>query len=504
MDFHDIPITDIKYLLNYYGQQLSTNLYEQALNFITNNPDLPMIENVEDWIIAYNLIQEGNNIPTMSPFDIITSKNKILNLPDEKIINVLRYLHKLDDVNPFENLPDELIIKILSESSYDYNQLLLLCRLSLKFNKICNLYPNEIFRNVFRKEGYDFHNFDHRIMYNAIKLGTNRVKHIFNVENANIQNFEYINTEGQIYKLEYNMLDGTYSKTPFLSIKNTNIISFVKINKSLYLLDSFGNVYQSIDNIPQLIHKNIPQLIHKNIPQVIHKNIIKIVQYYFRELDEIVSLDINGNIFLGKYDEPVLKNIKNFFVSGSIIIFFDNNGTIYKLNTKDYKKYKDDYTFFTNNIIEISDLPKNIKDVTMTRLLTVIVTTAEGELLLKNMKRLGPIKKYSNNTYNIKINIFSEKILALSKDNVLSFINLSDGKITEKLYNVKDFFTIYDILLVLFNDGKLIYFQKTTKKELFIDGKDIKLISNDFLLIDGKLNYIVYHNETDEFNIVPL
>lgn len=50
MDFHDVPLTDIQFLLNYYKQPLSDNLHEQGLNFIINNPYLPGTEDIEDLI----------------------------------------------------------------------------------------------------------------------------------------------------------------------------------------------------------------------------------------------------------------------------------------------------------------------------------------------------------------------------------------------------------------------------------------------------------------------
>jgi len=108
--FRDIPITDIEYVLNSNNLNLSSDKYLTVWNFILTHSGIDIPTSIADWIITYNLLQEGINIPKLTTLDIITSKNKLLNLSDERITQVMKYLQKLDDRYLFPNGIKEIVM----------------------------------------------------------------------------------------------------------------------------------------------------------------------------------------------------------------------------------------------------------------------------------------------------------------------------------------------------------------------------------------------------------
>ena len=139
-NFKDIPSVDITYLLNYYKQPITGDIYLNAWNFIVSNPKILIPVAIADWVIAR---MNMKSLPTMKLSSIIfASKDQLdslkLSTSDKtRIVRIFKYANKLIEDNEFlDNLPDEVIIRILENTDCDSYQNL--CSLSKRFNKFCN------------------------------------------------------------------------------------------------------------------------------------------------------------------------------------------------------------------------------------------------------------------------------------------------------------------------------------------------------------------------------
>jgi hypothetical protein len=465
MNFGDIPLEDIKYLL--FDQPLSDNIYLQAWNYLLTHPNIKVPKSISDWIIAYNI--KDINIPKITAFDIITSKNGVLGLSNEEAINVIKYLHKLDETNPFENLPPEVIIKILSEYDFDCEQIFLLCKLSKQFHNICNLNYKTIFNNIFSGQGYNLNEFDPKIMCKALKLGTNR--DIFVALNKN----KYIiNTKGNIYKLHY--YDDKYNITLMETINN--IISFTPVRGGFILLDSLGNVYKTDgEEIIKLKIKNIVQL--------------------SRIRGNVFYLDIDGNVFMNKKSIPIIRNIAKIYNKFNIILLLDKNNNIYEL--EDNKP---------NKLL----LPTNIKDIFINLTSTFIITT-DGELFYFERRGGYNLKQLQIHIDKlvgaVKIDTIHHKILILDTSNVLHAIDINNPHEINAVHNVKDFCAgeLPAKILILHNDGNLglyNYQLQMITEEIKTSGKNIRFISSECLIMDNKIYSIDYNKDKFILNEISI
>lgn len=143
----DVPLEDIKLFLTKNNVKVPTSnksIYDTAFNLIIEGKANYYPDSLVDWIIAYNLSNEGRNIRTYTRGEInLMNDEELLDLANfldiyesnnlkQSVINVLRYLKKLDtgivhpdiDVNILQLIDEqriltgsyETIIKIFSKN----------------------------------------------------------------------------------------------------------------------------------------------------------------------------------------------------------------------------------------------------------------------------------------------------------------------------------------------------------------------------------------------------
>lgn len=466
--FTDVPIEDINYLLINNNLPTSGDKYNTSLKFIESQPNIDVPISIADWIIARNLLIEGVNIPTMTPLDIITSKNKLLNLPDERIIQIMRYLHKLDERDLFKDLPLEIIAKIFSD--LDCEQLLILCKMSKQFKFTCDNYLMDILKIKFSEEGYNLKGFNPTILCKSIKLNKKTIR---------IEEFTLlVGTNGKVYKRIF-LKD---FPDPYEFYNMENIISITSDNKNIYLLNSFGEVYKSHYEMGKY-QKNgtiMLSIIEEPIKMESHpKNIIQIIG----KDDYLYSLDINGNVFKNNEQVKTIKNIIRFFSGNSspkkrTVFFMDTNNDLYKLD---------------ENKLSIPNID-NVLDVVINDNATNIsVITKNG--FLRIFDKNGKIKDlYIDALKNsIKIQIKKNILYSLNNEGIFQMIdldNLSELMIED---NIKDFVTdltpVNRKLILLSNDGYLhpVNLKNQDENKTVAVGVNAKLIDFHHISINDKL-----------------
>jgi hypothetical protein len=133
-DIHDINIVDAKKFLLLNKAQLPANnneiIYIMVKKLLerpnTNYKGAPA--NIVKWLLAYNVIQNGTYIPRYVKYEIydlsLSERNKLAKLLGmkgnnaENIIDILRFLHKLDGDLDFAN-NDDLYQPLLLNSNFE-------------------------------------------------------------------------------------------------------------------------------------------------------------------------------------------------------------------------------------------------------------------------------------------------------------------------------------------------------------------------------------------------
>jgi len=126
----DIPYKDIEIFLiaNKKAFRGENDAYDKAKELLKDENMEGHTDNILEWIIAYNLLKSKVNIPNYTLYEIHKmSQNKLNDLAKlltmkgndvENIINILRFLHKLDDsvdinTNQILNIAGEEIFNII-------------------------------------------------------------------------------------------------------------------------------------------------------------------------------------------------------------------------------------------------------------------------------------------------------------------------------------------------------------------------------------------------------
>ena len=144
----DIPIDDVELFLSSNGFTITDDPYDQIWDLINKNIEYDFYpDSVIDWMIAYNLHQRKVKIPKYKRSKILSMNNtelgklaKLLTLNNydrEQILNILFYLHLLDEeINVIQYLPNELIVKTLENLTMD--EIETSCKSSIQFKNACN------------------------------------------------------------------------------------------------------------------------------------------------------------------------------------------------------------------------------------------------------------------------------------------------------------------------------------------------------------------------------
>jgi hypothetical protein len=375
MNFEDIPVEDIKYMLYHYGQDVEENVYLQGWNFILNNPNIKVPTSIVEWIKVYNL------------------------------------------QNRFKDLPNEIVAKIFNELSP--KELLNVCSLSAHFKSICDTSLVQTYKE--KLKGYPINNIN----------DINRLIYIYMVTELNDR---VVVHEGGYYILDFNgKLHGTFydlyeDKNVIETIEMNNAIGLSGHENIFYIFCSDGRIYEN-NYLMKTNLKNIIQVtyyldtryfldmngnVYKNGTKIL-SNIIKMV----KSKRYILFLSNNGKVYSVHENEDVkllqLENITDVYINGFLccIVSYDK---IY-IN----KDFNSNATISDFMYVDEHDIRKiSLAD------FQLIVLTKDGDAIKYGFFNysLNDIKEPEIKEYKNVIDCKSENpnfILFLTKDNNLIY-----------------------------------------------------------------------------------
>jgi hypothetical protein len=183
-DIRDISFYDIEKFLDKNGISFidEDDAYNKTLLSLKRErkyyPD-----SIIEWLIAHNLIVNNVNIPSYTIQEIdnmsqieINQLAKLLTMKGnnrENIKNILRYLHKLDDISLLPEINDIILQKLRQLEVQDINFN------AMKFEDIIDLLSTNDNKALIRKLIYD--NMERIIFYNVLGINTkdfNTIAHI--------------------------------------------------------------------------------------------------------------------------------------------------------------------------------------------------------------------------------------------------------------------------------------------------------------------------------------
>jgi len=158
---YDIPYEDIKEFLLANNKFLNDkdDAYNKALILLKDKKSKGHTINIIEWLMAHNLLVRKINIPNYSTYEIdnmtqseIDELDKLLTMKGnnrENIINILRYLHKLDDLELVSDIKDTIFSLLNELEINDINFE------TLKLDDIINLLKTHRNKALIRKQIYD-------------------------------------------------------------------------------------------------------------------------------------------------------------------------------------------------------------------------------------------------------------------------------------------------------------------------------------------------------------
>lgn len=456
-DVTDIPIEDIKLFLSKNDINTSNgDLYNIAWKLIKSNKAKYYPDSVVEWMYAYNLHELNVKIPIYKRSDILTLSDteltklsKLLTMKTnniDHIINILKYLHKLDETPIF---PKEIIFEILQNSDiYDIEAT---CKISKEINLVCQSQEGKnLIISKFGGDSLDVSNYTFKELLFYSKILP------FKIKIKIWDEIPYMYLDGKVYKFHR---DGASEQNARNDINQ--ILQYD--DTSIAILTNDGKVY-----IPNSITRKPEEL---NLPE-------KVVGI-FSGKSNLISFDIitlTGKVYKWFNNNVVKINGTKNIIQKNSNLYLNDQGELYsKLGDK---------------FIRLNNLPK-IKQLTNEG----FILSTNGEIYKIDLINLD-IKIYNDKeTKNVKQIVFCEasyspfhksyytRLLILYNDNKVSFLTFY-YKIRGKYFphrlevdNIKELSNIIEI-----ESSNKTYTALNNDNKLYIKYDNVK----DFVIFDLK------------------
>jgi hypothetical protein len=168
---YDLPYEDIKKFLLANNKLFNNkdDAYNKASILLKDKKAIGHTMSIIEWMIAHNLLFNNINIPNYTIYEIdnmseseINKLAKLLTMKSnnpENVKNILRYLHKLDNVTLLPEL-NEIILQNLTDLDINSG--------TLKLNDVINLLKTHYNKDLIRKSLY--HNMEKIIFHNFLDV----------------------------------------------------------------------------------------------------------------------------------------------------------------------------------------------------------------------------------------------------------------------------------------------------------------------------------------------
>ncbi len=391
--FTTIPLDDIYFTLYNSNIQILPNNqdnYQNVLGLISADKLQQVPIPIADWIIAWNVFNNNNNIPIVSSSQILLgsdqellplAKSLMLDTVDkERMIRILKYLGNYTEDLLFEQMPPELLL--LTLEYVDCKDIMLMVKVSPQFKKLYDSGQLLQFMRVLvnKRSGLNVDNFTLPELIRTCKAtGTQYIK-------AGMQYSFVLTREGKVYGFgsnfayELGLGDNINRYIPTLIPNLNNIVSISCGNSHTLALDNQGFVYGfgstyygqlglgfADYNTPQKTPVLIPGL--RNIKAIAcgydHSLVLDIEgKVYSFGNNEDGQLGLNNNIM--KTTPTLITNIpviNKIFAGDLCSMILDNNGNVYVFGNNNFGQlglgdYKNRYvpTLITglNSIVSVS------------------------------------------------------------------------------------------------------------------------------------------------------
>ena len=233
---YDIPLEDVKQFLlaNNKSFKNKDDAYDQALILLKDRKAVGHTINIVEWLIAHNLFVNKVNIPNYSIQEIDNMSQSEINKLAKKLTlkgnnpvnikNILRFLHKLDDISLLPEINANIlqILRQLEVQEFDFS--------TMGFDDVIDLLSSYGNKALIRKLIYD--NMERIIFYNTLDINT-----------------KYFDTIKRIRKVvtPYESYQRSrYSKSTMLGLIRMNKEAIIK-NNTVKQLNNFIDILNKVD-----------------------------------------------------------------------------------------------------------------------------------------------------------------------------------------------------------------------------------------------------------------
>jgi len=458
----------------------------------------------------------------MTSFDIIKSKDiSHLNLSsypyltNERIINIMKFLHKLDERNPFKDLPNEVVTKIFSE--LDCKDILSICNLSKQFKYICDNDLIPLLKLSLSNKGIYVENINskNRLINICKNIGLNKRIYDEFLEGADEGHKYIVGTNGKVYTTFSDFNEEEEKDIIRLEVlENVNdIISMSGNDNGEYLfLRNDGHVYgygvMPYDN--KSLFNDPASLVLKSEGKYLD-DIIQVIQ----DNENAFFLTSKGKVYVHRhspdihdsgdldYDYPKiisgLDNIIEIVTNDKQTLFLQKNGNVYKL----IHSYNiiDNYGAEENYSIKQIETFKNIKQILMSNFMLVTLTY-DNILDIYNNDLIPFAADSIKNIDKVKLNARNLSILTID-GKLYNYHQHYDGTHSYilKVENLVDFIPLYDDTYVLTKNNKLFMYIGNILDEIKVNG-NIQILDDDLILVNNILYYINKNDDVIEDKFV--
>ena len=330
-----IPYEDIEILLLDNGIDIINDMdlnYELAYEILHDKNANIRIVSIVEWMIAHNLIVRNKKIPLYNKYDIINMpyrerKNLALKLTmkaenTDNIINILRYLGKLDERDPLSNLFFNLDLTIEVMNNLSFENIKTFCEV-IKNKEICK---SKEFKYMIRNKIKEIDNMDistydlNELLLYAKMLDMGKRGNEIQKLNSNInQKIRFLEgdliltNKGTLYKQRYSEL--WTREVVFITYKISNV-SLIGDDRIIIMLATGRSFYSFKGIFP----KEIP------IKNVVKATCLDNIEYYLTYGGDVYFVNKKeGYDVYKKTDLGTIINIDEVFA-------ISENGKKYKLS----------------------------------------------------------------------------------------------------------------------------------------------------------------------------
>lgn len=460
LSIHSIPFEDIELFLSANDKTVPQNIneaYDMTLNIIEKNEYFFISDNLNEWLLAFNVQKSNTKIKTYNKTDILSYPiNELCNLAEllktdnldqNHLINILNYLNKINDVH-ITTLPNDILLYIMKFT--DLRSTMLFCETCKSIIKISKNISFKHFLVSKINNNLDMSKFTMKEILFCAKSLTAVTRNKMSI----VDNILYIIDLSIIHEID-------------LYFNNSKTYSHNGVNKMIKYRGKCRPGLQWWSNSSVSTPKNlIIQLMNNGT--IFIKDTLTKKEERFGHLDNIVNISTKME---ERFDQINNHKYNQHYIETSYLT--TNKGIIYQI--KDFDIEKTDkisttsiynniigtisesaaaiatvYTLLTNGTVDIYDGKSSNKIPKINNIIRILLYKNVSKVKLIMLTELGEIYYYAHNCFTykevrlnnikiIEIIFHGHKIYALDDNNVIWILTDNDAPLNKiKLTDIVD------------------------------------------------------------------